>query len=259
MPHLEKKKKNTDMKLPNWFKIIWWIILLLLTGLILLKRLDSITTGNSVPADIFIFLIFVALMLVPIFSEIEFFGVKLKKEIDDLKTDIKLKFGDIKNEIRNSQSQVLNQTIQAYGQFGPPPPDSKLPELEVEIDRIVKAKLQEHGVLADQPRLASRIDVPDENVLMFKVRFNLENELRRIWEQRFEEKYHDQRSRPQPIMRIIQDLTKFEIIDNNFYGVLREILSICNYAIHGEKVTDNQANFVAKNAKYMLDYLRDVK
>lgn len=246
------------MKLPNWFKITWWIILLLLTGIILFKRYEAITTGQSVPADVFVFLIFVALMLVPIFSEIEFFGLKLKREIEELKTDIKIKFGDIKNEIRNTQTQTLNQTIQAYGQYGPPPPDSKLPELEEEIDRIVKAKLQEHGVIIDQP-LTSRIDVPEDNLTMFKVRYNIETQLRRIWENRFDEKAFDQRFRHQPIMRIIQDLTKYEIIDNNFYGILREILSICNYAIHGEEVTDNQVNFVSKNAKVVLDYLRETK
>ena len=53
--------------------------------------------------------------------------------------------------------------------------------------------------------------------------------------------------------------TNFEIIDNNFYGILREILSICNYAIHGENVTDNQVKFVTKNAKQVLDYLYQVK
>lgn len=84
------------MKLPNWFKITWWIILLLLTGMILFKRYEAITTGQSVPADIFVFLIFVALMLVPIFSEIEFFGLKLKREIEELKADIEIKFGEIK-------------------------------------------------------------------------------------------------------------------------------------------------------------------
>ncbi|AXJ02493.1 hypothetical protein CYPRO_3260 [Cyclonatronum proteinivorum] len=246
------------MKLPNWFKITWWIILLLLTGIIFFKRFEAISMGKSVPADVFIFLIFVALMLVPIFSEIEFFGLKLKKEIEDLKTDIKIKFGDIKNEIRNTQNQTLTQTIQAYGQYGPPPPDSKLPELEDEIDRMVKARLQEHGVIIDQ-QLTSRIDVPEDNLTMFKVRYNIETQLRRIWENRFDENVFDQQLRHQPIMRLIQDLTKYQIIDNNFHGILREILSICNYAIHGEQVTDKQVSFVSNNAKFVLDYLRKTK
>jgi hypothetical protein len=53
------------MKLPNWFKIGWWVILLGLTGVILFKRFEAISSGQSVPADVFVFLIFVALMLVP--------------------------------------------------------------------------------------------------------------------------------------------------------------------------------------------------
>jgi hypothetical protein len=246
------------MKLPNCVKITWWIILLLLTGLILFKRYEAITTGQSVPADVFVFLVFVALMLVPIFSEIEFFGLKLKKEIEELKTDIKIKFGDIKNEIRNTQTQTLNQTIQAYGQYGPPPPDSKLPELEEKIDRIIKAKLQDHGVIIEQP-LASSFDVPEDNLTMFKIRYNIETQLRRIWENRFDVQAFYQPFKHQPIMRIIQDLTKYEILDNNFYQILKEILSICNYAIHGEAVTDNQVNFVSKNAKVVLDYLTEIK
>lgn len=94
---------------------------------------------------------------------------------------------------------------------------------------------------------------------MFQVRFNIEKQLRRIWEKRFENENVDLKFRHQPVIRIIQDLTKYEIIDNNFYGVLREILSICNYAIHGESVTEKQVSFVTKNAKQILDYLSQVK
>ena len=92
--------------------------------------------GLSVSADIIVFLVFVALMLLPVFSEISLFGIKLKNEIEDLKNDLSIKFGDIKNEIRNSQTQTFNATFHGYG---PPPPDSKLPELDTKIDKIVKA------------------------------------------------------------------------------------------------------------------------
>lgn len=241
------------MKLPNWFKILWWILLIGLTGIILFNRFDEIISGQSVLFDIFIFLIFVALMLVPIFSEIDFFGIKLKKEIEDLKQDIRIKLGDIKNEIRSSQTQTVHQTVQT---FGPPPPDNKLPELQYEIERILSAKLKEHGITPDI-KIARRIDVPQGNLLMFQVRFNIEKQLRRIWVQRFDSGNFDPRH--QPLTRIIQDLAKFEIIDNNFFVILREIISICNYAIHGEKVTENQVSFVTKNAKQILDYLSQVK
>ena len=242
------------MKLPNWFKISWWILLLGITGTILYYRVNAIISGKSVPIDILVFLIFIVLMLVPIFSEIELFGIKLKKEIEELKKDISIKFGDIKNEIRNNQTQTFNATIKG---FGPPPPDNKLPELEKEIDRIVSEKLEKIGA-PPELKLKGRIHVPDNNILMFKVRYNIENELRRIWEQRFLDNENEINRRYQPVIKIIQDLTKYELIDKNFYYILKEIISICNYAIHGEKVTDKQVKFVSKNAKQVLDYLRQI-
>lgn len=242
------------MKLPNWFKILWWVLLLILTGAILYTRLEAITSGLSVPADVFIFLIFVALMLVPIFSEIEFFGMKFKRELDELKHDIALKIGDIKNDIRNTQSQTVNATFQGYG---PPPPDNKLPELEKEIDRIVKSKLKEHGIDVEET-LKEAIEVPNDNLQLFKVRFNIEKRLRIIWERRFENQQSDYRFKHQPVIKIIQELSKYEIIDGNFHGILREILSICNYAIHGEEVTDNQVKFVMKNSKQVIEYLNQI-
>jgi len=241
------------MKLPNWFKIIWWLILLGLTGTILFKRYNAIVNGQSVVADVFIFLLFIALMLVPIFSEIEFFGIKLKKEMEELKSEIKIKLGDIKNEIRNSQMQTFNATIQG---FGPPPPDNKLPELETEIDRIVSDKLKQHGVKVDTD-LHELINVPDNNLQLFKVRYSIETEVRRIWEQRFFNEKDNYR-RHLTISKIIDDLTKYDLLDKNFYGILREILSICNYAIHGEKVTHKQVSFVTNNANQILEYLKEI-
>lgn len=246
-------KRQTDMKFPNWFKIVWWILLLGLTGSILIKRFEAISTGQSVPADIFIFLIFIALMLVPIFSEIEFFGIKLKKEIEELKSDINIKLGHIKTEIQSNQT--LNQTINA---FGTPPPDNKLPELQEEIEKIVNAKLNERGVTTED-KIAGRIDVPEDNLLMFQVRYNIEKQVRFIWEKRFKGNNLDSNTRVQPVSQIISDLNRFNIIDWEFYDILKEILSICNYAIHGEKITERQVAFVSKNAKPILDFLHQVQ
>ncbi len=243
------------MKLPNWFKITWWVVLLIISGTILLQRYSDITTGRSVLVDAFIFLVFVALMLLPIFSEIEFFGIKLKKGIDELKDEIRIKFGDIQNEIRNNQTQTLNATFQG---FGPPPPDNTLPELEAKIVRILKTKLAEHG-LSEGPPIEAGVEVPDNNIQMFKVRYSIETELRKIWERRFEIADLDDNKRHTPITKILQDLLAYEMIDRNFYGILREILSICNYGIHGENISDKQVAFVTKNAKQVIDYLNSQK
>ncbi|MBS1527614.1 MAG: hypothetical protein JST19_18350 [Bacteroidetes bacterium] len=237
------------MKFPNWFKIVWWILLLIFTGIITFYRLAAIVKGQAVAIDIFIFLIFVALMLVPIFSEIEFFGIKLKMEIEKLKKDITVQLGDIRNDIRNTQ----NQTVQNFFHgFGPPPPDNKLPELENEIDELVTQKPVRIRQDEQQPIIK---DVPDGNLKLFKIRFNIETELRRIWQDRFIDKSIDKNL---PLYKVIQDLTRYDIVNTNLSGILKEILAICNYAIHGEKVTDNQIAFVTKHAQQVLEYLADI-
>ena len=233
------------MKFSNTFKIIWWIFLILLTGALFFWRLEPIGQGKSAPVDIFIFLIFVALLLAPIFAEVEFFGIKLKREIEELKTQIKLQFGDIKNEIRNSQVQTIHQNITG---FGPPPTDEEIPELDAKVDRILKEKLKDYN-LNEKPKV--RIDVPKDNMMMFQVRFRIEQELRRIWYQNFD----DTQNRKKPLNIIIRELTDNRVIDKQVYYILREILSVCNYAIHGEKVSQSQIDFVEKNAEEIIDFL----
>ena len=50
--------------------------------------------------------------------------------------------------------------------------------------------------------------MPQDNLLMFQVRYNIEKQLNRIWEQRFENNEFDTRIKHQPVIRIIQDLLR---------------------------------------------------
>lgn len=241
------------MKLPNWFKILWWLLLLALALYYLIIRFPYFTLGESIPLDILITLLFFALMLVPIFSEITLFGITLKREIKELKEEVTTKLAEIRTDIKNTQSQTVHTTIHG---FGPPPPDTRLPELEREIDRIVKARLQQH-----QPAFPPPTDfvVPQDHLELFSIRYKIESELRRIWSRRFATEGMNDRSRHQPLIRLLQDLNKAQIIDDNFSGILREVLSICNYAIHGEKVSDHQVDFVKKNAQVIVKYLTELE
>jgi hypothetical protein len=60
------------MRLPNWAKVVWWICLFLALTAYLVSRHTALVRGDSVPADIFVFLVWMALVLVPIFQEVEF-------------------------------------------------------------------------------------------------------------------------------------------------------------------------------------------
>lgn len=60
--------------------------------------------------DIIIFLIWIALLLVPIFEEIGLFGIKLKREIQDLKTDLTGQILSLRTEVHNSIDLKRNKT-----------------------------------------------------------------------------------------------------------------------------------------------------
>ena len=74
------------MRLPNWFKILWWIMLTGGVGWVLYQRYPDLVAGHAVPVDIFLFAVWVALMLIPLFQEVSFWGVKFKQEVDALNT-----------------------------------------------------------------------------------------------------------------------------------------------------------------------------
>jgi hypothetical protein len=54
-----------SMKLPNWFKVIWWFALSALISMYLFTRYPELAKGHAVPADIFVFLVWTALLLAP--------------------------------------------------------------------------------------------------------------------------------------------------------------------------------------------------
>jgi hypothetical protein len=237
------------MKLPNWFKILWWIILLLITSFVVCLRFNAIKNGSAVPFDVSLFIIWVALMVVPIFSEIELFGLKLKREIEDLKSQINIKFGDLKNEIKLSQSQNFTANILGYG---PPPPDNRIAGIQQQLDKLIMDKVKHQDNVVP-------LEVPKESIELFKVRFNIEKEISRIWEGRYDGELDQYWRRKVPIYRQIQDLQKYEIIDGILSGLLRDMLSICNYGIHGEDITKSQIDFVEGYSEKVVNYLKDIK
>jgi|WetSurMetagenome_2_1015567.scaffolds.fasta_scaffold373051_1 hypothetical protein len=237
------------MKLPNWFKIAWWCVLLIITGTILFKRLNAIWIGESEPFDIIILLIFIALLLIPIFSEISLFGLKLKKDIEDFRKETSEKFGEIKTEIKNTQSQTLNATFHGYG---PPPSDNKLQELDNKMGKIIQPNLYEGDPFANNVE----DDVPNEKIDMFKIRYNIEKQLKRIWYSRFgKASSFGLKIQYQPIQGILQDLLEYELIDIDFYAIVKDILAICNNAVHGNELTEKQNSFVIRNYRQVLKYL----
>jgi hypothetical protein len=77
------------MKLPNWFKITWWLVLTGLVTSYLVARYSDLVAGKAVPLDVVVFLIWVGLLLAPTFQEVELLGFRFKQTAEKIREEFK--------------------------------------------------------------------------------------------------------------------------------------------------------------------------
>jgi hypothetical protein len=240
------------MKLPNWFKILWWILLLMGLGVLLTKRYSDLIGGKSIGSDMLVLVVWLALLLLPLFQEISLFGLTFKREFEALKTNVKDEVASIRAEIRNSvdiRTQISPNIV-----FPLPPPDSQLPAIEKRIQAALKGVLSKRDV----PHAADSAEVltaPPDADLLFRARYNIERELRRIWQQHAQE---TSERRFLPTLRIAQSLAEWEVINSGIERAIREVWLVASPAIHGEPVTQAKVAFVRDVAPQLVATLRSI-
>jgi hypothetical protein len=240
------------MKIPSWLKIILWLALIGFFSWLLSQRYNAIITGTSNAFDIILFLIWIALIAALIFQEVDLFGVKLKREIDNLKSEFKEQIINLRSDI-----QTINMKTEVNPQItvGVPSSDSELKDFEKNVKPIIERALEEHGknkIVA----IPEELDVPDNTVFLFKVRYAIENELRRIeynwWLPREETRY-------QTSLTLARNLFNNGVIVSAALNLIQEIYNISSQAIHGTEVTDTSVQFVREMSSTLLAYLKSIK
>ena len=112
------KKDDVGNRIKIFIKRKWWYIVLLIGSSIYIFRNRS--TISCLDFEIFttahfIFILWIILLLMPLFSEMEFFGVKLKKEVEKTRTEVKDSINDLKMQL--VQLQATNNVTNSF-QFG---------------------------------------------------------------------------------------------------------------------------------------------
>jgi len=206
-------------------------------------------SGNASVSDIFLLVIWVALMLVPVFSEVTLFGITLKQQIRELSNQVSGLQNDIRNtvDVRNQFSPVLQMPL--------PPPDSSLPEMEQRLRGVLQDVLRSQGVKQTQA-VREKFDIPEDVSYLFKARFEIEKELRRIWRQRNPQ---EESRRSLPAFQVAQSLVSAGIIDPGVAIALREVYSVASPAVHGQPVTKAQVAFVKDVAPQVLATLKAIE
>lgn len=239
------------MKLPNWFKVIWWLLLVGLLSVFLWHRYPELVRGHALQADIVVFVIWVALLLAPLFSEVSLLGVTFKQQIEELKGHVSNQIMDIKSEIKSAVD--VRATFSPHFNIPMPAADAQLPEIEKRIKLAVSDALAEHGV--QQPPPPVNVHVSKDVSFLFSVRHNLEKELRRIGETR--QLIGDSR-RPMPVLYLTRALIQAELLEPRLANAIREVYSVCSPAIHGELATPAQVAFVQDVGPELIAALRAI-
>lgn len=219
-------------------KTYYWIGLLIFFSLILGLRYFGLLTEIRKELFYSIFGLWICLILLPLFGEIEFFGIKLKKEIEELKKDVKSEIQSIKYEINTSNKQ------QVFLGYGPLPSDNKLAELEKEIDDLKgKYKINENvREVLKTDELPSRFGVSEATIQLFQIRYKLEELITKIWNN-YRDDQDSENGRIISPTKMLIDLKNLEIINTDISEIIRGILSICNSAVHGKMTTKKTKRF----------------
>jgi hypothetical protein len=240
------------MKLPNGVKIAWWLLLTGLLTVFLYHRYPDLAAGHATPADIVVFVIWIALLLAPIFSEVSLLGITLKQEIQELKGFVSAQVADIRSDVRNAVD--IRTTVSPHFYLPAPVADAALPGLKANIESAVAEALAAHGVSKGVPPAV--LVAPDSATLLFAARYNIELALRRIAEVRQLPAFT---MRAVPIYILTRQLTEAGLIERRLADAIREVYAVCNSAVHGEPVTASQISFVEEVAPGLVAALRTIQ
>lgn len=195
-------------------------------------------------------IIWLALVLVPIFPDIELFGVKLKAQLDELKSDVRHDLAQVRAEIRSAID--IRTTVNPVFNLQPAS-DQQLASLR----EIVKEEIANHRItlqLAGVGTVTPPTPVPSEILELFTVRYNLEKELVRISETRFGQAPATRR--PAGANVVIRSLSDAALLSPDLAEAIRELYAIATAGTHDRRPTTEQLTFVRDLAPTALAALK---
>ncbi len=231
------------MKSTENFKTLWWGILVIVIGFYLFERFDQLVAGKPSYLDALVFLVWVGVCLAPIFQEMDILGVKLKQQVEDLKKDMSHQLSILKTEIKSSiDISSANQNHISVNATPEPAKDSDIPHIQKEINRILEQK----GIVG-----SASTELPAVNeisVELFRVRLAFEKLVSEYTQNDQPSLTNSGRRQVFALGRVLKELRMLSPISPDVLGGVSEIISICNYGIHGEVPSENQLEFVRSSS-----------
>lgn len=220
----------------------WYIFLLIISSLYVFRYRYDIYQMTELNAQNLIFILWLVLLGLPLFSEIEIGNVKLKKEIEQTRAEVKESIGELKYQMLDLKISNTNSNMLV---FNNPPLASK--------DELTQ--MQRHAESENKVRTETDLDfkIAEDNIYLFQVRLSLEKQLSALCNM-FQ--YDERRT----MYSMAQFLVRHEVIDRKTVDLIREVINIANRGVHGEIIDGDYLQFVKKTypvIKYTLDKAHD--
>lgn len=242
------------MKTNTLFKWIWWVTLLLTLGTFLFNRYEQLLSGKPTYFDSIIFLVWIAVCLAPIFSEMKLFGIELKQEVQELKKDMLHQVALLKTEVTSQNQNLISVTTP------PPPKDEEIPRILKKLEETLGEITSNATTDVESPDLDSlKVDTqdffvgitPPKTVHLFSTRLAFENLLKDFaWKEGVSIK------RTVPLFRQLELAARSSNLSNELVAGIRDVIAICNAAIHGEEISNTQVDFVKEVAPKLYSTLK---
>lgn len=215
---------------------IWYILLLILSSIYIFLNRNVIYQMKEINATNLIFIFWLALLLLPLFSEMEFFGIKLKRELEKTKAEVKDEIKDL--HLQLTDLRISNSNANTFNfSNGFLPTKHELKELVKEYisssDKEVERDTEHYMKLKNEVDF----NITDESIYLFKVRLMLEKTLSDLCEKT---NYKGHKS----MYEMIRHLIRCELINKKTADLLSQIIKISNRGVHGEIVSNDYIKFI---------------
>lgn len=254
----QKTKEKKDEEIKWWQKQLsflkeklWYIFLLTISTAYLVSNKFAIEKLDDASMLSAVFIIWVILLALPLFSELEFLGVKVKKEV---KKAVEKSNEEVKASLNNlqqlvSQIQISNSVAPQFTITG-----GSLPS-EERIDNLIKEiHLLNEQNTNKQTEKQDKVNIPAQNLELFKMRYGIEAKLNDAMDLiGYNGKNH---------ISLVQSayyLSRQGVLDLKCTDLLIQVVRIANRGIHGEIVDQKYLDFASEAYPKIIDALDDCK
>ena len=222
----------------------WYLFVLVAFSVCLLLNISRIQRlDDASPISVFFF-VWIFLILLPFFTEFEFLGIKIKKEV---KEAVEKSNEEVKNSI-NYLRFLISQTNNVSS------------NINVSLDssfysaKKVRDCVKELEKKAPQIKTNEKPNVESSVLELFKVKFCLERELREIIKSIGCDDY-----RIMPTDQMIVFLLNRGLVQDKFYALLSAVIKIADRGIHGDYLRQEQVSLIVQAYPLIIGMLRDCK